>query len=935
MTITNIEIPKAKNFIAGNFQDTTSETLDIISPIDGNKIGTVPISNRKTVNQAVEAAQNAFPSWSSRTLKERVQVFFKFRSLLEQHIDELSDLITLENGKIFSEAKAEVLKGIELCEFACSLPQVVNDEIQEVSRGVECRTMHLPLGVVASITPFNFPHMVPMWTITNALTLGNCMIIKPSEVVPLSMVRIAELLKEAGLPDGVFNIVNGGKEVVEAICDHPDDAPILEGYGLSETSPLASFNRFDRPRKPGSVGLPVEGVKMAIVDENDKALPIGEKGEIVIKGHNVMKGYYKRPDANKKVFKNGWFHSGDVGVMDKDGYFYIVDRTKDMIIRGGFNVYPRELEEVMMEHPAVSLVAVIGVPHDSHGEEVKAFVVLKEGATASDSELIAWCKQKMAAYKYPRIIEIVDGMPMTATGKILKKELRVMATKGEKKMTSSPTKKTNGIKKLPIAFDDMTLLKDFQLNLNGQTYNSEYERVFNLQKKHALKLRTSSPDYRIKKLMKIFHYLQDKTPELQEAVYMDFRRHPLETIVAEVAGVLDEIGNYAENLERWVLPKEVPTPDTMPGAKGYIKYEPKGVVLIIAPWNYPFLLAIKPLIAAVAAGNTVIIKPSEMTPHTSAFIKKMVGELFKEKEVAVFEGDATVAAELLKLPFNHIFFTGSPRIGKIVMKSAAENLASVTLELGGKSPAIVDQSAKIEDIASSIVWGKYFNAGQTCVAPDYVLVHEKKATKLLAAMQQSLEAMYNADGKGVVHSPDLACMVNHGHFLRVKALLEDALSKGAKIVTGGETKEAENFISPTIITHITPDMQLMQEEIFGPILPVIVFQNKKEAVRYINNGEKPLALYIFCRNENRTRYYLDKTSSGGVAINDTIVQAAFKNLPFGGVNNSGIGKGYGHHGFIEFSNERGVVEQKGLGFRPVSPPYTKKVADALEIMLSS
>ncbi len=219
--ISDVQIPQAKNYIAGHLQDAVSTTLEIISPIDGSTIGAVPLSDKRTLNQAVDAATASFADWSSRTLKERVQVFFRFRALLEEHIDELSDLVSLENGKIFSEARAEVLKGIELCEFTCSLPQIVNDEVQEVSRGVECRTTHLPLGVVASITPFNFPHMVPLWTVPNAVALGNCVIMKPSEQVPLSAMRIADLLQQAGLPDGVFNIVHGGKEVVEAICDHP------------------------------------------------------------------------------------------------------------------------------------------------------------------------------------------------------------------------------------------------------------------------------------------------------------------------------------------------------------------------------------------------------------------------------------------------------------------------------------------------------------------------------------------------------------------------------------------------------------------------------------------------------------------------------------------------------------------------------------------
>ena len=447
-------------------------------------------------------------------------------------------------------------------------------------------------------------------------------------------------------------------------------------------------------------------------------------------------------------------------------------------------------------------------------------------------------------------------------------------------------------------------------------------------------MRTATADYRINQLLKLFNYLQHKTPELQEAMYKDFGRHPLESIITEVAGVLEEISNFAEHLEKWTLPQEVPTPESLAGAKGYIKYEPKGNVLIIAPWNYPFLLAVKPLIAAIAAGNTVIIKPSEMTPHVSAFLKKMISELYKEKEVALFEGDETVATELLKLPFNHIFFTGSPKVGKIIMKAAAENLASVTLELGGKSPAVIDKSAKIKDAASSIVWGKFMNSGQTCIAPDYVLVHQKKRDKLLAEMKNAINKMYDSDGKGVTNSPYLCRIVNHKHFLRLKGLLDDAISKGAKIVVGGEMDEKNNFISPTIITQVTSDMRLMQEEIFGPILPVIGYDDKKEVVTYINSGEKPLALYIFSRNEERTHYFLNKTSAGGTVINDTILQYVYKNMPFGGVNNSGIGKGHGYHGFKAFSNERAVVEQKGLGFRPLFPPYNKRVAEVLEQLLA-
>ena len=341
------------------------------------------------------------------------------------------------------------------------------------------------------------------------------------------------------------------------------------------------------------------------------------------------------------------------------------------------------------------------------------------------------------------------------------------------------------------------------------------------------------------------------------------------------------------------------------------------------------------MVSALAAGNAVILKPSELTPNCSKLITSMVSELFELHEVAVFTGGKEMARSLLELPFDHIFFTGSPRVGQIVMKSASRNLTSVTLELGGKSPAVIDYTAEIEDAAEKLVWGKFLNCGQTCIAPDYVLVDESVEEKLLEHMGRFIDKFYNPDGEGVEASRSYARIIGDDHFNRLSSLLTETLEAGAEIEYGGAMNPANRFIAPTIISNVPPQTRIMQEEIFGPILPVISYRDLSEAIHWINARPKPLALYIFSKSTEFKDRVLNETSSGSVAVNDCVIQFMNPNLPFGGVNYSGFGKSHGYSGFQAFSNQKSVVKQKtGLtSVKPLYPPYTNLTRKAIDFLL--
>jgi len=441
-------------------------------------------------------------------------------------------------------------------------------------------------------------------------------------------------------------------------------------------------------------------------------------------------------------------------------------------------------------------------------------------------------------------------------------------------------------------------------------------------------LRAEAAPARRARLARLQDWLLAHRTDIQQALYQDFKKPTAETDLSEIYSSLSEIKHTNQHLARWMAPRRVSTPLALAGSCGWVQTEPQGVVLIIAPWNYPFYLAVDPLISAIAAGNAVVIKPAEQTPATSALLRRMVSELYRPEEVLVLEGGKDVATELLRLPWDHIFFTGSPQIGKLVMRAAAEHLSGLTLELGGKSPAIVDATANLRDAAEKIVWGKFLNAGQTCVAPDYVLVQEGARDELLREMRTAITKFYDPDGAGIAQSASLARIVNGHHFARVAALLDDAQARGATVAVGGGRDASQCYIEPTILTDVPEGAAVLEEEIFGPLLPMLTFRELPETAAYVNARLKPLAQYVFSTSAQNRRYLLDTISAGGAAVNDTIIQLTNPDLPFGGSGNSGLGKAHGHAGFLAFSNQKSVLRQR-IGFTGIKmfyPPYSPKVS---------
>ncbi len=403
------------------------------------------------------------------------------------------------------------------------------------------------------------------------------------------------------------------------------------------------------------------------------------------------------------------------------------------------------------------------------------------------------------------------------------------------------------------------------------------------------------------------------------ALRADLGRPEAEAVLMDYLNTLQEIRHARSHLHRWMKPRRVwPTLATL-GASGRIEVQPRGTCLIIAPWNLPFHLALGPLASCLAAGNAAIVKPSELTPASSALIARMIADTFPPDLVAVVEGDKAVAEELLALPFDHIFFTGSPAVGRIVMAAAARTLASVTLELGGKSPVIVGPDADLKQAADWITFGKFLNAGQNCISPDHLYVHASVKEALVAALRDRIARAY---GNGEA-SPHLTRIVSPGHAARLAALIADGLDKGASmLLSGGQDGQA---VGPQLMEGITPDMRLAQEEIFGPILPIHSFDSIDPVIDAINAGEKPLALYVFDRDAARIAEITRRTTSGAVGVNLTLVHYSQLNLPFGGVNSSGIGAAHGHAGFLAFSHERAVLRNRFLLLPILFPPYTPRV----------
>ena len=451
--------------------------------------------------------------------------------------------------------------------------------------------------------------------------------------------------------------------------------------------------------------------------------------------------------------------------------------------------------------------------------------------------------------------------------------------------------------------------------------SNPYFELFTKQRGNQLNSSQATYSQKIKNLNALQRAIEiTYRDQIKEALQKDLGKPVVETELTEVYQIVGDIKHAKQYLHKWLRKQKVKTPLSMLGSSSYYTCEPKGVCLIISPWNFPFNLTFGPLVSAIAAGNTAIIKPSEMTPHSSALMAKIIEDVFLEDEVALIQGEVEVSTELLKLPFNHIFFTGSPNVGKIVMTAAAKNLSSVTLELGGKSPTIIDKTANIDMAAKKIMWGKYMNAGQICVAPDYVLIDESIKIKFITSCKKWLLRFYTDQPKD---SESYARIVTNEHFERLKSHIENAESLNATIEVGGQLHSGSKYIAPTIVSNLKDEATLLKEEIFGPILPIVTYNTLEEAIDYINSKERPLALYIYSKSNANTKKVIQNTRAGGTCINNNVIHYANHYLPFGGINNSGIGKSNGFFGFKAFSNERAIVKQHTFGVTEfLFPPYT-------------
>lgn len=462
----------------------------------------------------------------------------------------------------------------------------------------------------------------------------------------------------------------------------------------------------------------------------------------------------------------------------------------------------------------------------------------------------------------------------------------------------------------------------------------EIDRLFAGLQEHRAIVAGSGPAARRLKLKRLHDTVLARRGRIQEALYADMRKPPSEVDLTEIYAVVLEARHAMRHLKRWMRPRRVSTPLAFLGSSSKIYYEPKGVVLIIAPWNFPLNLTLGPLVSAVAAGNSAIVKPSEMIPATAQCIHEIIAEVFPENEVAVVEGDAAVSQALLRRPFDHIFFTGSPAVGKAVMRAAAEHLTSVTLELGGKSPVVIDESANLREAARKIAWGKFLNNGQTCVAPDYLLVHSGVQQDFSRQLGLAVTDLFGSE-ENAAASESYGRVVNERHHGRLSRILDEAVAAGARVLRGGKGESAQKFFPPTILENAPAESAVMREEIFGPVLPVVPYDDLDEAIRLINEKDKPLALYIFSRDQRVIDRVLSSTSAGGTMINDVALHFFQANLPFGGVGVSGFGKSHGWFGFEAFSNARGVVRQltRFSGIQFMYPPYGKLAKKLIDLTI--
>ena len=450
------------------------------------------------------------------------------------------------------------------------------------------------------------------------------------------------------------------------------------------------------------------------------------------------------------------------------------------------------------------------------------------------------------------------------------------------------------------------------------TKNDNITEVFEKQKIFFRTGKTLELKFRLSQLKKLYNAIQKYESEIFDAIYLDFKKSTFEIFGTEVAMVQDEIRYFLKKLPKLMRPEKVKSSLASLPAKSFIYKEPYGLSLIIGPWNYPINLIFEPLVGAISAGNCVVLKPSELAANTSKIVKKIVNEIYDESFVAVIEGGAEITQSLLAKKFDHIFFTGSVKVGKIVYEAAAKNLTPCILELGGKSPCIVDKDAEIDLAARRIVWGKFVNGGQTCVAPDYLLLHKSIKKPLLEKIVFYTKKHY---GENPMESPDFPRVIDNRNFNRLKPFLDNG-----QIVIGGDANENEKYIAPTVLDEISWNDPIMQEEIFGPILPVMEFEDLSEALNDIKDRPKPLALYYFSKNKKKQEMVLKEVGSGGGCINDTLFQFGSPSIPVGGVGNSGIGKYHGKDSFYTFSNSKGIVKKSNILDIPLRyPPYKGKL----------
>ncbi|WP_258102884.1 aldehyde dehydrogenase family protein [Marinoscillum sp. MHG1-6] len=457
--------------------------------------------------------------------------------------------------------------------------------------------------------------------------------------------------------------------------------------------------------------------------------------------------------------------------------------------------------------------------------------------------------------------------------------------------------------------------------------NSFYE-LFQSQVIESKLLRVESVSKRMDRLRAIEKWIISNRESIHIALKADLGKLQDEADVSEVIPLLSEIRHIKRNLKKWVLPNEASSSVLYLGTSAKVIYEPKGTCLVISPWNYPLLLSLGPVVSALSAGNTVILKPSEYTSATGQLIKDLANELFSSEIFEVCLGAEDVSKALLQLPFNHIFFTGSPRVGKVVMEAAAKHLSSVTLELGGKSPTIVDGNSNVQQSAKKIAWGKWLNAGQTCLAPDYLFVQKEVLREFVNCLKSEIKLLYG-DQSGMTR------IIHEEHLKRLIAMLKDFESNSGDFIVKGEINVQEKIMGPTVMNHTKGSSSLLEEEIFGPILPIIEYGVLQEVIDTINSKPNPLAIYLFTNSKKVARRIEKETASGSLVINDCVIQFAHPGVPFGGVNNSGIGRSHGFSGFKAFSNEKGVLKQRAGRGIPylLYPPYDRFKKTLIKLLI--